>query len=120
MGIFNPAVADQASALLEIMDFEGIDRVRKRVAQNGQLYQQLVQMTQLAMDLAQTIDNQTGIPAATQQVMAIAGQGNGGAGPVSMPDTAGSSQVDSHGLPVTDNTQASKARVNAAKAATPK
>ena len=120
MGIFNPAVADQASALLEIMDFEGIDRVRKRVAQNGQLYQQLVQMTQLAMDLAQTIDNQTGIPAATQQVMAIAGQGNGGAGPVSLPEPAGNSQVDSHGLPMTDNTQASKARVNAAKAATPR
>ena len=118
MGIFNPALADQATALLEIMDFEGIDQVRKRVAQNGQLYQQLVQMTQLAMSLAAAIDEQTGLQNATQQVLAIAAQGHGGAGPVG--DVRTGMQTDSQGLPVTDNTQASKARVNAAKAATPR
>lgn len=122
LGIFNPAMADQASALLEIMDFEGIEQVRKRVAQNGMLYQQLLQMTQLASQFAMTLDNSTGgMAGAMQQVMMIAGQGNGGAGPVNVPQGAiHSGGVNNQGLPVTDNTQAGKARMKAASAATPK
>ena len=122
LGIFNPAMADQASALLEIMDFEGIEAVRKRVAQNGLLYQQLLQMTQLAMQFAQTLDASTGgMAGAMQQVAMIAGQGNGGAGMINAPAGAiRSGGIDNQGLPVTDNTQAGKARVKAASAATPK
>ena len=33
----------QALACLDMMDFEGIEKVRQRVAQNGTLYQQLQQ-----------------------------------------------------------------------------
>ena len=41
---FAPANADAALAALEMMDFEGIEKVRERVSQNGTLYQQLQQM----------------------------------------------------------------------------
>ena len=44
LGFFAPANADAALAALEMMDFEGIEKVRERVSQNGTLYQQLQQM----------------------------------------------------------------------------
>ena len=51
LGFFAPANADAALAALEMMDFEGIEKVRQRVRQNGTLAQQLArmqaQMTQL-------------------------------------------------------------------------
>ena len=46
LGFFAPANADAALAALEMMDFEGIEKVRERVSQNGTLYQQLQQMAQ--------------------------------------------------------------------------
>ena len=44
LGFFAPANADAALAALEMMDFEGIEKVRQRVRQNGTLAQQLAQM----------------------------------------------------------------------------
>ena len=38
LGVFDPANAAQASALLELMDFEGVERVRARVAENAAAY----------------------------------------------------------------------------------
>ena len=56
MGFFNPANADAALAALEMMDFEGIEKVRDRVQQNGTLLQQLQQANQLIMQLSAQID----------------------------------------------------------------
>ena len=57
MGLFAPANADAALAVLDMMDFEGIEKVRQRVRQNGTLAQQLVQlqgqMARLTAALAQ-------------------------------------------------------------------
>ena len=47
LGFFAPANADAALAALEMMDFEGIEKVRQRVRQNGTLAQQLARMAQL-------------------------------------------------------------------------
>ena len=44
LGFFAPANADAALAALEMMDFEGIEKVRQRVRQNGTLAQRLEQM----------------------------------------------------------------------------
>lgn len=44
LGFFAPANADAALAALEMMDFEGIEKVRQRVRQNGTLAQQLARM----------------------------------------------------------------------------
>ena len=41
LGFFNPANADAALAALEMMDFEGIEKVRQRVRQNGTMARQL-------------------------------------------------------------------------------
>ena len=44
LGFFDPRNADAALAALEMMDFEGIEKVRQRVRQNGTLALQLEQM----------------------------------------------------------------------------
>ena len=57
LGFFAPANADAALAALEMMDFEGVEKVRARVRQNGTLAQQLLQlqgqMARLTAALAQ-------------------------------------------------------------------
>ena len=57
LGFFDPAHADAALAALEMMDFEGVEKVRARVRQNGTLAQQLLQlqgqMARLTAALAQ-------------------------------------------------------------------
>ena len=57
LGFFAPANADAALAALEMMDFEGVEKVRARVRQNGTLAQQLLQlqgqMARLSAALAQ-------------------------------------------------------------------
>ena len=48
LGFFAPANADAALAALDMMDFEGIEKVRQRVRLNGTLAQQLTALqTQL-------------------------------------------------------------------------
>ena len=48
MGVFDPANAVQAAAMLELMDFEGVEKVRARVAENAALYRrQLAQQAAL-------------------------------------------------------------------------
>ena len=44
LGFFEPAHADAALMALDMMDFEGIEKVRQRVRQNGVLAQQLAAM----------------------------------------------------------------------------
>jgi hypothetical protein len=45
-GFFNPQMADQALACLEMMDFDRKQFVMDKVAQNGTMYQQLMMLTQ--------------------------------------------------------------------------
>ena len=59
-GFFNPQLTDQALACLEMMDFDGKDRMMQRIAQNGTLYQQLMQTRQQAVAMAQAVDMQMG------------------------------------------------------------
>jgi hypothetical protein len=44
MGVFNPQMADQATMLLDMMDFKGIEELRQKVQQNNMLYQMMQQM----------------------------------------------------------------------------
>ena len=55
LGFFNPANADAALAALEMMDFEGIEKVRQRVQQNGTLAKQLQLAQQQLARLTQTV-----------------------------------------------------------------
>ena len=53
LGFFAPRNADAALAALEMMDFEGIEKVRQRVRQNGTLAQQLEQLQNQLVQLKQ-------------------------------------------------------------------
>ena len=124
MGVFNPQMADQVLPFLEIMQFEGIDAIKKKVAENGMMYQQLLQMIQLAMQMAQILDGEavlaTGDPNGggwMQQIIAITGQGDPAQaihGSVQRPLTG------VNGLPSTESTVTAKARQRAAQGSAPR
>ena len=56
LGIFNPQNSDQALALLEIMDFDGKDKVVQKVSENGTMYKKMMAMQQQMMQMAAVID----------------------------------------------------------------
>ena len=86
-GFFNPQLTDQALACLEMMDFDGKDRMMQRIAQNGTLYQQLMQARQQAVAMAQAVDMQMGTNYAGQ-ILSVA-QGQAQPGRVQKPETTG-------------------------------
>ena len=53
MGFFNPQMTDQALMCLDLMEFEGKDGIMQKVAQNGTMFDKLMQYMQLALMLAQ-------------------------------------------------------------------
>lgn len=63
-GFFNPQLADQSLACLEMMDFDRKEMIMQRIAQNGGMYQQMMQMQMqiAAMSQALGVDTTTGIP----------------------------------------------------------
>lgn len=58
-GFFNPQMADQAIACLQMMDFQRKDDVIQRIQQNGTLMEMMLQFQQLALTLAQKYEPQT-------------------------------------------------------------
>ena len=86
-GFFNPQLTDQALACLEMMDFDGKDRMMQRIAQNGTLYQQLMQTRQQAVAMAQAVDMQMGTNYAGQILSGAQGQAQPGR--VQKPETIG-------------------------------
>lgn len=55
-GFFNPQMADQALACLNMMDFNHKDEIMEQIKKNGTMYQMLLQYQQLALMLAQRVD----------------------------------------------------------------
>ena len=78
MGFFNPQMTDQALMCLDLMEFDGKDGVMQKVAQNGTMFQKLLQYMQLALTFAQVAAPQMAESIA-QDVMNTMG---GGAGPM--------------------------------------
>ena len=70
-GFFNPQIADQALACLDMMDFDRKQFVMQKIAQNGGMYQQMMAMQQQMLMLAQMVDQSRGTneiaPAIAQQ-----------------------------------------------------
>lgn len=63
MGLFNPELADQALAVLDMMEFEGIEKVRDRIEQNQTLYEQVQMLSQqLAQFTGMLMPIQQGMP----------------------------------------------------------
>ena len=64
-GFFNPQMADQALACLDMMDFDRKQFIMQKIAQNGGMYQQMLMMQQMMLQMAQMID-----PAMAEQIAA--------------------------------------------------
>ena len=72
-GFFNPQMADQALACLDMMDFDRKQFVMQKIAQNGGMYQQMLQMQQQMIMLAQMVDQSRGTNLAEQIAAGITG-----------------------------------------------
>jgi hypothetical protein len=59
-GFFNPQIADQALACLEMMDFDRKQFIMQRISQNGTMYQMMMQMQQQMLMLGQMVDQARG------------------------------------------------------------
>lgn len=78
-GFFNPQMADQALACLDMMDFDRKQFIMQKIAQNGGMYQQMLMMQQQMIMLAQMVDQSRGTNLADQIAAGITG------GPVPVP-----------------------------------
>ena len=59
-GFFNPQMADQALACLDMMDFDRKQFVVKKISENGGMYQQMLMMQKQMLMLAEIIDREKG------------------------------------------------------------
>lgn len=112
MGVFNPQIADQAMAVVTMMDFDRRDEVLKKIQENGLMYQQIQQMQAAMVQMADVIAQTTG----NTKLLDAVGQM---AGPAQTGINVNPQQVktNSLGAPVsTDNSQAGQARERVATA----
>ena len=112
MGVFNPQIADQAMAVVTMMDFDRRDEVLKKIQENGLMYQQLQQMQAAMVQMADIIAQTTG----NTQLLDAVGQMTG---PAQTGINVNPQQVrtNSLGAPVSnDNSQAGQARERVATA----
>ena len=72
-GFFNPQIADQALACLDMMDFDRKHFVMQKIAQNGGMYQQMMAMQQQMVMLAQIVDQTRGSNIAEQLMAQFSG-----------------------------------------------
>lgn len=79
-GFFNPQMADQALACLDMMDFPRKQFIMQKVAQNGTMYQQMLMLQQQLLTMAQVVDQLKGTNMAEQIAVGI----TGGAAPGAM------------------------------------
>ena len=76
-GFFNPQMADQALACLDMMDFDRKEFIMQKIAQNGGMFQQMLLMQQQMLQMAQIVDQVKG----TNMAQQIAAGVTGGAAP---------------------------------------
>ena len=72
-GFFNPQIADQALACLDMMDFDRKHFIMQKIAQNGGMYQQMMAMQQQMIALAQMVDQARGSNIAEQLMAKFTG-----------------------------------------------
>ena len=87
-GFFNPQMADQALACLDMMDFDRKQFIMQKISQNGGMYQQMLMMQQQMLQLAQMVDQANGTNLADQIAAGI----TGGAAPA--PAAGGQANVE--------------------------
>ena len=116
LGFFNPPLADQALACIEMMDFDDKDKISQMIAQNGTMYQQLLLYQQLALSLAQASGRTDIVQGLASQ---ITGQpmetvSGGGEQAASLPQSDNVAGIDSE-----EHTRVKNARAQSNKASQP-
>lgn len=96
MGFFRPDLAEQALAALDMMDFEGIERVRDKISKNGMMARQIAAMQQQMLKMAQIIDSFTG-QGITESMSSEFASGEAGTSPVSAEAVGGELQTNALG-----------------------
>ena len=118
-GFFNPQMADQALACLDMMDFDRKHFVMQKISQNGGMYQQMLMMQQQMLQLAQMVDQARGSNLADQIAAGI----TGGVAPAPMDGAAPQANVEqTEALGGNDKGEASntkKARQRVAESTSP-
>ena len=106
-GFFNPQMADQALACLDMMDFDRKHFIMQKISQNGGMYQKLMQYMQMAMMMSQTA-----APQLTQQI-AMDMQGMGMAAPMvgAAPGAAETEALGGEGTQEASTTKKARQRV---------
>ena len=118
-GFFNPQMADQALACLDMMDFDRKQFIMQKISQNGGMYQQMLMMQQQMLMLAQMVDQSRGSNLAEQIAAGI----TGGAAPAPIDGGAPAANVEeTEALGGNDKSEASntkKARQRVAESTDP-
>lgn len=114
MGFFNPQLADQALTALEMMEFEGKEAIRQKIAQNGTMYQQLQQMQQQMNRLLSIVGTMQGAQPPKVEGEILQGQGQAGDG-----YNRQAIATNSLGEDLSGNTQEDKARRRASEVSNP-
>lgn len=114
-GFFNPQMADQALACLEMMDFDRKDFIAQRIAQNGGMYQQLMMMQQNMLMMAAELDRLKGTNMAQQMA---AGMGGGVPAAAGVPKTQSDAALGGE-EPKGESSTTKKARQRVAEANDP-
>lgn len=124
-GMFNPQMSDQVLMCLDMMDFKGKDEITQKVQQNGTMQETLMQVSQIALALAQKYDPAVGEQLAAivqgvagDQQIAMQMAGQGGVNPKA---SAAVRQSDPQkgGMEASENGIVRKAREQAANASRP-
>lgn len=114
-GFFNPEMSDQALAALDMMDFDGIEKVRDRIAQNGTMFQMIQQLQMQLAQLGAIVDAQNG----TSILANMAGAFNGQQPQAAPAGARKAAAQGSAGNTLPANSQAAKAKNRAAAATAP-
>jgi len=59
-GFFNPELTDQALTALDMMQFQGKDKIMQKIQANGGMYQQMLMMQQQLLQLSEVVDGLSG------------------------------------------------------------
>jgi hypothetical protein len=70
-GFFNPQMADQSLACLDMMDFDRKEFIMQKIAQNGGMFQQMMMMQQQMLMMASELDKVKGTNMAEQMAMGM-------------------------------------------------
>lgn len=115
MGLFNPQIADQALAVVSMMDFDRRDEVIRKITENGTMYQKIQQLQQILAQLVPMIAEMTNRPDLIEAVGSLIGESELAMTGIDV--RRQDVKTNSLGHPVSmGNSQASKARQQAAEA----